>query len=855
MEQPDNGLENHPDAISVAAEQSDQGIALLDAQLRVRWLNRSAERLSGLLRRHAIGKTLAELVPAHLATRFTPRGKSGHTRLDALLRYPGDVKLQRPDGHAHWVSLAVHSIAGTPWRVVYLTDIHSQRNAEARSNLLTIGFDQVNAAILITDAKATILHANRGLRHLLGYSDTQLIGQPLPDLVDDNAQPHLSTEQLFLPLLAGQPLRAEVYLIHHSAAGVWCEINANPVFDENNQLSHLVVVLTDISESRVHAMLLNRILEAMAREIPTEEVMQMLCMELERIAPEIIASVVRIDHEGRLRPLAGPSLEPAYIALMDGVSIGPACGSCGTAAWSGKPVISSNIATDPNWEGIAEHALRHGLAACWSTPVEASDGRILGTFACYYRKAQEPDPRHLRLIQTCVHLCAVALERDLSRQRIHHLAYHDNLTGLPNRSQLMARAGQALAAAEHAGHGMAVMSLDIERFKQINEVMGQGTGDILLREIAQRIQSVLGPADTAGRLSGDEFALVIAQCDADHARTISQNLLDRLQAPLLTGQTELRLRAAVGISLYPDNAKAVAGLMQQADLARMQSKLPGATQARFYSEAMDHAMQQRRALEIRLRQALPENSLQVHYQPQLNLRTGQLHSVEALTRWDHPELGSISPGCFIPLAEECGVIGELGMWVINQSCSDLRQWREQGLNVPAVSVNLSPTDFRDPTLPTRIKQRVDAHGLQPLDLVLEITEVVLLDRHPDTLRTLRTLAQLGFRLSLDDFGTGYSSFNYLRELPVSEIKLDQSFVADLDSDPVAEALAEAVCRIGAALSLAVVAEGVTQAHHIEKLRQLGFTAAQGFYYTGALQAQALAVWLKQHRLAQSVHSA
>lgn len=849
MEQLESTLDHHPEAIAAAAEQADQGIVLLDGQLRVRWLNRAAERLCGVRRRHALGKPLSELVPAELSRHFRPRGKHGRTRLDALLRHPGDIQLQRSDGSRHWVSLAMHKVNGTGLSLVYLSDIQAQRNAEARSNLLTVGFDQVRAAILITraDAGASIVHANRGLRQLLGYSDSELIGRPLLELIADTTLPNTSTEQLLHPLLAGQPLRTEVYLRHSNEPGIWCEINANPVFDDNNQPTQLVVVLSDISEARVHAMLLNRLLEAMAREVPTEEVMALLCTEVQRIAPDIIASVVRIDNEGRLRPLAGPSLPPAYIAMMDGVPIGPACGSCGTAAWSGKPVVSSNIATDPNWEGIAEHALRHGLAACWSTPVEANDGRILGTFACYYRTAQQPDPRHLRLIDTCVHLCAVALERDRSRQRIHHLAFHDSLTGLPNRSQFIARANQALAAAEHARHGLAVISLDIERFKQINDVMGQGIGDNLLRGIAQRIQCVLGPADTAGRFSGDEFALVIAHCDAERARTISQALLEHVQAPLAAGQTELRLRAGVGISLYPDNAGNIPDLLQQADLARQQSKLPGATQARFYSESMDHAMQQRRALEIRLRQAVTENSLRVHYQPQINLLDGSLHSVEALTRWEHPELGSISPDCFIPLAEECGVIGELGMWVINQACHDLCQWRAQGLSVPTVSVNLSPTDFRDPALPTRVKQQLDASGLLAADLTLEITEAVLLDRHPDTLRTLRNLAQLGIRLSLDDFGTGYSSFNYLRDLPVSEIKLDQSFVTELDSDPVALILAEAVCRIGAALDLSVVAEGVSQRHHADKLRQLGFTAAQGFYYSPALQAEALAPWLQHCR--------
>ena len=851
MEQPESGLDSNPEAIALAAEQADQGILLLDRELRVRWLNQAAERLCGLRRRHAIGKPLAELVPLPLARHFHPRGRQRRTRIDTVQRYRGDIQLLHADGHRHWVSVSVHGIAGSGLRAIYLSDIQSQRSAEARSQLLTIGFDQVRAAILITDGQGRILHANRGLRQLLGYSDAQLVGQSLLPLVIDSTQGTGSGQQLLAPLLAGQPLRSEVYLRHCSEPGVWCEINATPVFDEDHHPSHLVVVLTDISEARVHAMLLNRLLEAMARDVPTEEVMTLLCNEVERIAPEIIASVVRIDNEGKLRPFAGPSLPPSYTALIDGMPIGPACGCCGTAAWTGKPVVSSNIATDPNWEGIAYQALQHGLAACWSTPVEASDGRILGTFACYYRTAQEPDPRHLRLIDTCVHLCAVALERDLSRQHIHHLAYHDNLTGLPNRSQLVARANLALAAAEHAHHPVAVVSLDIERFKQINQVMGQHAGDNLLREIAQRIQSVLGPADTAGRFVGDEFAMVITDCDAEQARSISQHLIDRLQAPLQVGQTELRLRAGVGISLYPDNASTIQSLLQQANLARIQSKLPGASQPRFYSESMDHAMQQRRALEIRLRQAVNENSLRVHYQPQVNLHDNQVHSVEALARWDHPELGSISPECFIPLAEECGLIGELGMWMLGQACRDLRQWREQGLAVNSVSVNLSPTDFRDPGLTARVRQHLQANALQPAQLTLEVTEAVLLDRHPDTLRTLRNLAQLGVRLSLDDFGTGYSSFNYLRDLPVAEIKLDQSFVANLETDPVALALAEAVCRIGAALNLAIIAEGITEASQVARLRALGFTAAQGFHYTSALQAPALVQWLRQHQAGQS----
>ena len=838
-----NGQDLHPDALGLAMELAGVGVIVIDSQRQLRWLNRAAERLTGLQRRRVLGQPLHAVVPAHLSRLFIPRGPRQRTRLDTLANHPGDIQLERADGTRQWVSLSHHPLPGTGLEVVYLTDVQSLRNAEARSNLLTIGFDHASAAVLITGADGRIEHVNRGLRQFLGYRDADLVGQPLLCLLDTPANAQGRPSQLLARLQAGKPVRSELRVRHHDGQGLWCEMQANPVFDGHGRLDHLVVVLTDISEARVHAMLLNRLLEAMARETPTEEVMRLLCEEVERIAPEVIASVLRIDSQGQLRSLAGPSLPASYVNSINGIRIGPACGACGTAAWSGQTVISSNIATDPNWQGIRELALVHGLAACWSTPVESADGHILGTFAFYYRSPREPEPFHRRLVDTCVHLCAVALERDRTRQSIHQLAFHDLLTGLPNRRQLLARAGQALAAAEHTRQPLAVLSLDIERVRHVNQELGQNAGDTLLREVSQRVQSVLGPGDTAGRLSGGEFALVISPCDADHARNIAHQLLDAIARPLEVGQVSLQPRARIGISLYPDNAHSVEGLLQQADLARAQARSTGSLPVRFYSESMDSAMQERRRLEASLRQALAADRLEVHYQPQINLQTGRLHSVEALARWHDPVLGDVAPGRFIPLAEECGVIGELGMWVVDRACRDLRQWQGQGIRINSVSVNLSPTDFRDPGLPERIAQRLKDHGLQPTQLTLEITEAVLLDRHPDTLRTLRTLCSSGIRLSLDDFGTGYSSFNYLRELPVAEIKLDQSFVATLDHDPVSLALAEAVVRIGRAMQLTMVAEGVTRQSQVVQLRELGFTAAQGFLYTGALRAGMLGPWL------------
>lgn len=839
-----HSLEVVPEAMVLAAEHAEQGIVVLDSQLRLRWLNRAAERLGGVQRRNALGQPLAALVPAHLQRRFTARGTRGHCRLDAMLHHTGDVELIRHDGSRQWVSLHSHRLHGSGLRVLYLTDVQHRRLGEERIGLLSLGFDQADAAVLITDPAGNVLHVNRGLRRLLGFSDGEVVGRQLRDLLDDS-NTLLRSSHLMQRLGAGQSMRGEIRVRSKDGSAIWCELSANPVADDNGRPGHLVVMLTEITESRVHALLLNQLLEALARDTPTAEVMQLLCSEVERIAPDVIASVIRIDENGCMRPLAGPSLPAAYIAHVDGVQIGPGRGACGSAAWSGKTVVCADIATDPNWAGIGHHALDNGLAACWSTPVLANDGRILGTFAFYYRTARDPDPFQRRLVDTCVHLCAVALERDLIRQRVHHLAHHDHLTGLPNRSQLQARASQALAAAERARHPLAVLSLHLERFKQVNDVLGQGAGDNLLRQTAQRMQSLLGPADVAGRLSGNEFAVVIADCDAARARAAGQQLLELLATPMTLGQSTLCPQVNIGISLYPEHADSIDTLLQQAGLARMQGRQHAEVPLHFYSEAMDAAMQERRALEDSLRQAVAgDGTLAVYYQPQINLAHGQLHSVEALARWTHPLLGEIAPARFIPLAEECGVIGDLGMRVLGQACTDLRSWQDQGLGITSLSVNLSATDFRDPTLPSRVSQQLDSHGVLPGQLTLEITEAVVLDRHPDTLRTLRDLDRLGVRLSLDDFGTGYSSFGYLRELPVAEIKLDQSFVCNLDTDAMSCALAEAVAHIGARMNLGMVAEGVTNQAQVERLALMGFTAAQGYHYTQALSAGALGHWLQ-----------
>ena len=833
------------DVLSLAAEHAAEAMVVIDDQQRILWLNHAAERLCGVQRRHVVGKALQDLVPPPLRPHFTPHGSRGRSRLDALLRYPGDILLKRTDGSRRWINLRAQSIQRGALRLLHLTDVQTLHTLEKRIELLSIGFDEAHAAVLITDAQGVIQHVNRGLRRLLGFSDGQLVGRKLSELL--TLDPLLvRTHTLLQRLIAGQSVRDEVQVYSQSGNRMWCEVNAHPVHDPRRGIRHLVLVLTDITESRVHALLVNQLLEAMARETPTQEVMNLLCREVERIAPDVVASVIRVDDQGRLRPVASPSLPASYSARMDGVPIGPGVGACGTAAWSGKTVVCADIATDHHWDGIRQYALEQGLRACWSTPVIGKDGHILGTCAFYYRIPRQPDPFQRRLVDTCVHLCAVAFERDSARQRIHQLAYLDHLTGLPNRQQLMARTEQALAAVAHAHQSLVVLSVDLERFKEVNDMLGQQAGDILLRHLAQRMLSIVGPADIAGRLSGDEFVLVLTQCDAGRARLIAEQLATLVAEPFTLDGTVLTPRARIGISLYPDNGHTAADLLQRADLARVHGRKDEGRPLHFYSADLDREVVERRALEVRLRQALAEGGLSVRYQPQIALATGRLHGVEALSRWQDPERGEIPPSLFIPLAEEAGLISALGMYVLDQVCQAMCLWERSGLEVDSVSINLSPLDFRDPSLPGRVLARLEHHGLEPGKLTIEITEALVLDRHPDTLRCLRTLRNQGIRLALDDFGTGYSGFSYLRDLPVSEIKLDQSFVASMDSDPVSQALARAVAHIGQRTGMSLIAEGVTRASQADELHALGFTAVQGFHYAEAMTSTGLVEWLTQH---------
>ncbi len=830
---------------AAALEQIDDGVILFDEHNRILHFNRAMEVISGWRREEVLGRNLGLLAPLAMRDRYdTGLHPGAGNRVQELLAQPRDIQLIRKNGQSCWISASLSQLhAGDdPLRMAFIRDISVQRQQHERMRLLSLGFDETQSAMAITDGHGCTVQLNRGFRDLFGFGDDEALGQPLLALLVPPEDLKDQPAAFMRRLQEGHFIRSEERLHRKNGQPLWCSVSVNPIFDEYGALVNLVVVLMDITHTKIHEILQNKMLDAMVREMPTSEIMLLACREVERIAPDVITSVLRVEG-GRLRTLAAPGLPEAYSQWVDGTPIGPRVGSCGTAAHLGETVVARDIANDPNWEGLADVALSHGLAACWSTPITSSDGRVLGTFAFYYRQPHDPDHFHRQLVEVIVHLCALALEREESRNRIRRLAFYDDLTGLPNRSLLHAQADQAIVAAGHAGSTLAVLFIDLDRFKQINDSLGHPAGDDLLRAISQRLLEEAGPQDIVGRLAGDEFVMVLVPCDTRSATERLERIQRGLSRPLTLGDVVVRPSASVGISVYPHDGHDMETLLHRSDMAMYQAKHSGRNGFRFFSYEMDKIAQERLALEAALRDALENGHLQLHYQPQVDIAAGCLRSVEALTRWEHPTLGDIAPVRFIPLAEECGLIGDLGQWTVREACRQLACWRRDGLAIPSVSVNLSPTNFHNLCLAGQIQQVLQANALDTSDLVLEITEDVLLDSNPATLRTLNEVHDLGVRLSMDDFGTGYSSLDYLRRLPISELKLDRSFVHDIEHDEVARALTRAILHIGHSLQLKVVAEGVESAQQLRLLGEQGYEVMQGFHFTAALPAERLAAWV------------
>ncbi len=435
-------------------------------------------------------------------------------------------------------------------------------------------------------------------------------------------------------------------------------------------------------------------------------------------------------------------------------------------------------------------------------------------------------------------------ERKQAEQIIEHLAYYDALTDLPNRTLLAQRAELALALAARRQENLAVLLLDLDRFKEVNDALGHTEGDALLMQVAARIQALIRAEDTACRPGGDEFLLLLPEADQEGALRVANKMLTAFRQPFNIAGHSLTVTASVGIALYPHDGADFAELLKNADTALYRAKHEGRNTSTFYARQMNVATFERLVLEGELRQAIQTDQLRAHYQPKVRLSDRTLVGAEALVRWQHPERGLIPPGQFISVAEASDLIVALGDWMLIEVCRQLAVWRRQGWRLRTVAVNLAARHFRRPGLADQIRDLLAAEGLPPSVLELELTESTLLEANAYTAETLKQLQQFGVGLALDDFGTGYSSLSYLKRLPLTTLKIDQSFVRDMVIDADDRTLAATIVTLGHQMELKVVAEGVETEEQRQILLEQGCDLAQGYLFDRPLPADEFAAaWL------------
>jgi diguanylate cyclase (GGDEF)-like protein len=588
----------------------------------------------------------------------------------------------------------------------------------------------------------------------------------------------------------------------------------------------------------------NRLHELIAQAAPLSHVLGELVEGIERYEPSVIPCVVLLDREsGTLHPGAGPSLPPDYFASIDGVVIGPNVGTCGSAAWSGQLTITEDIAVDPKWAPVRDFVLSAGLRHCWSMPIKAPDGEVLGTLALYGPRPRHPLPEHLVVMQDGARLAGIAIERHRTMQRLIYEARHDGLTGLPNRTATFERLDQALAAIR-APTKVAVLFVDLDGLKTLNDTLGHDRADEMLREIAARMTAAVRVDDFVGRFGGDEFVVIAEEvADQEEAAELGVRLLEAISKPL-AGVSSTVVTASVGIAMTSDPATETREAIRQADSAMYEAKRVGRDRCSFFEGSQRTRTGRRLSLVSGLRGAEMRDEMRLVFQPVFELAGSEIVGVEALLRWNCPELGEVSPTEFIPIAEDTGAIVPLGAWVLRESCESVARMTKQIGRTLELGVNVSAHQLAKPGFAKSVYQTL-AHAEFPAELLtLDITETALVKPDVATARTLLELESLGVRIVLDDFGTGYSSLTWLKQYPLHGIKIDRSFVKGLPEDVGDRAIVAAVIGIAGALGCTVTGEGVETKTQLDALRALNCDRAQGFLLARPVPADEVTALLR-----------
>jgi diguanylate cyclase (GGDEF)-like protein len=627
-----------------------------------------------------------------------------------------------------------------------------------------------------------------------------------------------ATSSSFLLMLTGRTLRTQELV----------NIRTRELKIESNERQII------IRQQRNH----NQILQNIASPAPLSDILNLIISTTEKQFPASLCSILLLHEGGKhIQQVIAPSLPKFYAEALEGLAIGEGVCDFGTTAASGRRIIIENIEQHPYWQNFSGLAKKAGLSASWSEPILSSVHQVLGVFTVYHRTPCLPEPNLLSEVYLLAQLATIAIERKASEKQIIHLAYYDALTNLPNRRLFLDQLEKTLAAAlRHKTHA-ALLYLDLDHFKTLNDSLGHDIGDELLIQVANRLKLCVRDEDTVARLGGDEFVLLLSSREItkesmlEHSLTMAERVQSTLEVPYKLKGHIHHITPSIGITLIPQPGITPGELLKQADTAMYHAKNRGRNSISFYSGDMQRRADQRLEMENDLRSALSENQFSLHYQPQFD-NDHRLIGAEALIRWQHPVKGMISPAEFIPVAEETSLILAISEWVLNEACSQLNKWA----SLPHLAINISPKQFRQPKFEEQIANSLAKHNISSSRLMLEITEGSIIDDIEDSIIKLQSMQNLGINISIDDFGTGYSSLAYLKVLPLNQLKIDQSFVRDISIDNNDAVIVETIIAMSKHLGLTVIAEGVETIEQLQFLRDRKCKGYQGYFFSKPLSA-------------------
>jgi diguanylate cyclase (GGDEF)-like protein/PAS domain S-box-containing protein len=841
-------LEAHVPRYQTAIDNISTGVCFFDGEERLILSNRRYAEMYHLAHEQIQpGATLREIVELRAAA-----GTGAMVADDYLSSYvpssSGEEARIWTDGlkDGRTIQIRHQQMPGGGWVSTHEDISELKAASTSAKELLSLQalIDRLPDNLWVKDVKSRFVIANQVTAARMGFAGpADLIGKTdLELLANEIALKFYADEQKIVR--SGQPMiDMEECVFGASGDKTWISTTKVPLRNDRDEIFGVAGVSRDITERRLADALRDgqaQILEMIATSAPLEDVLEHLVHLMESQLKGIIGSVLLLDEDGdRLRHAAAPNLPEAYTKAIDGVRIGPTVGSCGTAAYRREAVFVADIMSDPLWADYKDLAAAHGLRSCWSTPILSHQGAVLGTFAMYSKDVREPTDAEMRLIDVATRIAGIAIERKLAEDRIHFMATHDSLTGLPNRTLLNDRLSQALLYAQRYDRWVTVLFVDLDNFKFVNDSLGHNAGDELLKTVARRMVGCVRATDTVVRLGGDEFVILLLDQpkSADMIPATAQKIRAAIAEPVRLEGHDLSVASSMGIANYPSDGADAGRLLANADAAMYRAKEIGRDNFQFYTPELNARVHAKFLLQEELRNALARSEFVLHYQPQVDLRTGRIFAVEALVRWKHPNLGMILPMKFIPMAEETGVIVALGDWVLHEACRQNKAWQNAGLPPINVGVNVSARQLKERNFVHRVVGALKDSGLEAKYLELELTESLIMEDVELAVSTMRELQDLGVQLSIDDFGAGYSSLSALKTFPVARLKIDKSFIDGLLADENDKAIAGAVISLGQKLGLRVIAEGVETDAQAAFLRNNNCDEMQGYLFSRPVPAQ------------------